>query len=194
MMGPVGKREVWLAGILGVLAINLVIGWHFYDVGKRNVALKSTRDSLAVVVSQKKVIQHQRDSIGAVLVIADKKSAETRTVYLDTKTRIKGDSVFDKKGQFIQVVDHRIIQSLAAAADHITNLEQQLRDQKFALRVDTVFIAKQDEETGLNQRIAQMVEGSRFSHGLQVGAGGCLGGDGIRRACIYIGYGVEVKL
>lgn len=194
MMGPVGKREVWLVGILGALAVNLVVGFHIYAAGKQSVALKSTRDSLAVVVSQKKVIQHQRDSIGRALAIAEKSSAETRTVYLGSKTTVKGDSVFDKTGEFIQVVDHRIIQSLTNAADHITSLEAELLTAKFALRVDTVFIAKQDEETGLNQRIAGMVQGSRVSRGVQLGVGVCMGGDGVKRACIYAGYGVEVKL
>jgi hypothetical protein len=196
LIGPVSKRDLWLVGALGVLAVNVVVGWHFYDVGKRNVALKATRDSLSVVVAEKKVIQKQRDSVGAALAIAAKKSAVTRTVYVDTKneTQIKGDSAYDSTGHFIQVLDPRITHRIVAADAHVTQLESELSTAKFAIHVDTVFIAKQAQETKLNQNIADMVSGSRFSGGLQVGVGECLGSDGVKRACIYAGVGLNVRL
>lgn len=155
------KREVWLVALAGFLAVNVVIGFHFYAAGKQNVALAATKDSLVTVRKEKAVIQKQRDSVGAALKVAAAKSEKTRTVYVASQPKLKGDSAFDARGQFIQVLDPRISQALVSAADHVTNLEAELKTAKFALRVDTVFIAKQDKETHLNERVAEMVKGPR---------------------------------
>lgn len=170
------KREAWLVALAGLLAVNVAIGFHFYAAGKREVVLKATNDSLVTVRKEKAVIQKQRDSVGAELKIASAKSEKTRTVYVDSRPTIKGDSAFDKTGQFIQVLDPRITASIVDAADHIASLESELKTAKFALRVDTVFIAKQDTETHLNERIADMVKGPRCSRtcGIVIGVSGTI--------------------
>lgn len=157
------KRDLWLAALASVLAVNVVVAFHFYDVGKRNELLKNTRAALATVVAQKAVIQKQRDSVGAALAVAEKKSAVTRTVYLTAKaeTKIVGDSAFDSTGHFIQVLDPRISQRIVKTDEHVISLEKELLTAKFMIHVDTVFVAKQNEEIDLNKRIAKMVEGPK---------------------------------
>jgi hypothetical protein len=47
------KREVWLVALAGFLAVNVVIGFHYYAAGKQTVALKATKDSLVTVGKRK---------------------------------------------------------------------------------------------------------------------------------------------
>jgi hypothetical protein len=115
------KRSLYLVALAGFLAVNVVIGFHYYAAGKQTVALKATKDSLVTVRKEKAVIQKQRDSVGAELAVAAAKSEKTRTVYVAFAAEIKGDSAFDARGQFIQVLDPRISQALVSAADHITS-------------------------------------------------------------------------
>lgn len=207
-MPPVGKREVWIAGILGFLAVDLVIGWHFYDVGKRNVALKSTRDSLVVVQKAAKAIEKSRDSLTVVL-LADRVTSEASAATAEKsktahelskeKVTLHGDTAVTKDSS--QVLLPEVADRLRKAETRATDAEKSAADLKkengdlrFTLHADTLAINNALEQVRLNQNIAKMVQGSSFSHGLQAGGGYCLGGDGARRPCIYVGYGVEVKL
>lgn len=193
-MPPVGKRQVWIAGILGFLAVLLVVGFHFYDVGKREVALKATRDSLSVVQKVAKGIEKSRDSLAIVLLAQSVKTDSTRTVYIHDKAKVAlhGDTAVTKDSS--QVLLPEVADKLRADDAHIANLEAENATLHLALGVDSTLIRNQAEQIRLNQNIAKMVQGSNFSHGLQAGGGYCLGGDGARRPCLYLGVGVEVKL
>lgn len=186
------KRDVYLVIAAAVLAINVVIGFHFYDVGKRKVALKATQDSLVTVEHEKAILSQSRDSIGKELIKADNKSAITRIIYKhdSANVQINGDSAYDSTGHFIQVLDKRITQRITSADKHVTKLEAQLKTAKYGFKIDTLFIAKQDQETGLNKSIASLTKGSRLSRGFQVGAGYCGTPKG-STPCIYAGYGIS---
>jgi hypothetical protein len=186
--------QKWLAVAAALLIVGVLGFCSGYKKGGVSVALQSTRDSLKVVVAEKQAIQKQRDSVGAALAIADKKSGETRTVYVSVKNnvRVQGDSTFDSTGHFIQVLDPRITQRIKSADAHVTSLESELRTAKFAFHVDTVFIAKQEQQTKLNEHIATLVSGSQFSSGFQAGVGYCATVVG-NKPCVYAGYGFEVR-
>jgi hypothetical protein len=190
----ISKRDIYLIIAAIVLSINVIVGIHYYDVGKRKVALVATQDSLKVVIKEKEIIQKQRDSIGAELKIADAKTISTRSIYVDArdKTKIKGDSAFDATGKFIQILDPRITSQIKAANNHITSLESELATAKFALRIDTVFIAKDSQEINLHKSIEKLTSAPRLSHGFQVGVGYCRSAiSGV--PCIYAGYGYSVR-
>jgi hypothetical protein len=194
-MGPVSKRDLWLVGIAGFLAVNLVVAFHFYDVGKRNVALKSTRDSLAVVVARSKDLEAERDVLADGVHELMKRSDSSRVVYAHDKSRValKGDTAVTKDSS--QVLLPEVAAKLRDDDAHIANLEAENASLRLMIGVDSTLIRNQAEQIRLNQNIAKMVQGpSHFSHGVQAGGGYCLGGDGIRRPCIYVGYGVEVRL
>lgn len=188
------KRDIYLVIAAGILAINVVIGFHFYDVGKRKVALKATQDSLVVVEKEKAIISNQRDSIGKELIKADNKSAITRIIYKhdSANVQINGDSAYDSTGHFIQVLDHRITERITSADSHITKLEAQLKTAKYGFKIDTLFIAKQNQETGLNKSIAHLQSAPLLSKGFQVGAGYCQSPKG-GTPCIYAGYGISMR-
>lgn len=202
MTGPVSKRDLFLVGLLGALLVNLVLAFHIYDAGKRSVMLKQTKDSLARVVQEKAVLQHQRDSIGKALLIADQKSEQTRAPYVKDTGNVKVGAknadglvpVFDSTGTLIQEVDPRIADRITHADEHISSLESQLATAKMAFRIDTLFIAKGDEENKLNKSIADQTKGSRVSLlSLQLGSGVCDGPNGFT-GCVYAGVGVSVRI
>lgn len=188
------KRDLWIVAILGILAVNVAVGFHFYDIGKRKVALKATQDSLVVVKREKAVIAKQRDSVGKAFLRQDTASAKTRIIYNHDRanTTIKGDSAYDSTGHFIQVLDHRITERIASADKHVTGLEAQLATAKYGFKIDTLFIAKQEQETGLNKSIASLTRGSRGSWGVQVGTGYCETPKG-GTPCVYVGVGYSVR-
>lgn len=191
----VSKRNIWLMAIAGFLLVNIIIAFHFYDVGKRKVALKATMDSLVVVRKEKSIIAHQRDSVGKALTIATQQSQKTRLIYTQNTnaTKIHGDSAFDDEtGEFIQILDSRISGRIESADDHIENLENELEKSKFLIKIDTVYIGKVEEESRLNQNIANMIRGSKFSRGIQIGAGYCYGSTG-GIPCLYVGYGFSYR-
>lgn len=162
--------------------------------GSKSTALKAIQDSLVVVKKEKKLIQAQRDSIGSVLKFKSIITNQTRTVYIHDKNNvsIKGDSAYDSAGVFIQVIDKRISNRIADSDKHITSLESELASAKYALRVDTVFIAKQSQETDLNHSIAKLSSSPRISHGIQAGAGYCRNTTG-GTPCLYVGYGYSFR-
>lgn len=189
------RRDLYLVIAATVLIINVIVGFHFYDVGRRKVALKATEDSLVVVRKEKLIIAKQRDSIGVELAKADVKSQSSRIEYIrvNKQTSIKGDSAYDSTGKFIQVLDKRISDRIKTADRHVADLEDELKVAKYAIKIDTIFIAKQEQETGLNKSIADLKTAPRGSWGLQVGIGGCTSAKGDTVPCGYIGLGYSVR-
>lgn len=194
MMGPVSKRDLWIVGILAFLAINLTVAWHFYERGKYSVALKSTQDSLAVVVKQGNAIKEQRDAVASVLAEEIKRSDSSRVVYIHDKTKValRGDTAVTKDSS--QVLLPEVATKLRDDDTHIANLEAENGTLRFALHTDTLAINNLERQVELNQKIAKMVQGpSHFSHGIQIGVGETLSSDGVKRASIYVGYGVQIR-
>lgn len=183
----------WGIGI--VIALVVASSIHFYDVGKRNVAIKSIEDSLVTVQKEKVIIGKQRDSIQHELVKQDTLSTITRIKYVQSnnQTSIKGDSAFDSAGKFIQILDRRISDRIKNADIHISSLESELKTAKYGFKIDTVFIAKGEQENGLNQSLAKTVKGSNFTKGLQAGVGYCRNSIG-GTPCLYVGYGFSYRL
>lgn len=193
MMGKWGAREtvMCVAGVLLALSVSYCVG---KQQGALDTGIRATRDSLAVVVKEKAVIQKQRDSVGKALAEAGKKSAETRTVYVATKAKVSlhGDTAVTKDSS--QVLLPEVAERLRDADAHIVNLEAENVFLRAFVHADSALIGNLEQQVRLNQNIAKMVAGSRFSRGVQLGVGVCMGGDGVKRACVYAGYGVEVKL
>lgn len=182
----------WGIGI--VIALVIASSIHFYDVGKRNVAIASIEDSLVTVQKEKAIISKQRDSIQHELAKQDTISTHTRIKYVEsnTQTAIKGDSAFDSTGKFIQVLDRRISDRIKNADKHISSLESELKTAKYGFKIDTVFIAKSEQENGLNKSLAKTVKGDNFTKGLQAGVGYCRNSTG-GTPCLYIGYGFSYR-
>lgn len=188
------KRDLWLIALAGILAVNVAIGFHFYDVGKRKIALKATQDSLVIVQREKAIIAKQRDSVGKAFAHQDSASTKTRIVYNHDRanTTIVGDSAYDSTGHFIQVLDQRITERITSADTHVTQLEKELATAKYAFKIDTLFIAKTEQESGLHKSIADLTRGSRGSWGVQVGTGYCGTPKG-GTPCVYVGVGYSVR-
>jgi hypothetical protein len=187
------KREVWLVALAGFLAVNVVIGFHYYAAGKQTVALKATKDSLSVVVDRSKEIEAERDLLATGLREQMKRTDSTRTVYVHDKAKVAlhGDTAVTKDSS--QVLLPEVAERIRAADAHIANLEAENATLKFALHTDSSLIANQAEQIRLNQNIAKMVKGSRLSHGFQVGGGYCATRYG-NSPCAFVGYGLQVRL
>lgn len=208
MMGPVSKRDMWIVGILAFIAINLTVAWHFYERGKYSVALKSTQDSLAVVQKAAKGIQKSRDSLTVVL-LADHAQSDASTATAEKskaaheqskeKVTLHGDTAVTKDSS--QVLLPEVADRLQKAETRATDAEKSAADLKkentdlrFTLHADTLAINNLKDQVALNERIAKMVQGpSHFSHGIQIGVGETLSSDGVKRASIYVGYGVQIR-